>query len=821
MGKSPDDVSTSHSNSSVVRIKERPKPAETYGEMFRRWPKITFCIVGNEFCERFSFYGMRTVLTLYLLNVLKFNKEDATTFYSFFTALCYFSPIFGSLLADGFIGKFKTIFIVSIFYTAGQVLLAYSSTNDAKWGLHPWLDFLGLFIVAVGTGGIKPCVSPFGGDQFEKYELKMISLFFSVFYFSINAGSMISTFVAPIFRNTPCLGQDSCYPMAFGVPAALMVVATLIFMSGSYWYKKRPVTSNVLADVTKVVFKAIFGRFRSNVKKDHWLDYSLYNHYCTTSAECLKLKRKTKNTTACAQVNFVNDVKTLVRVVVMFLPLPVFWSLYDQQGSVWMVQSLQMDCRLWGDTLLLPDQMQTLNAVLILCFIPIFTAVIYPLAGLFFKVTPLRKMSVGGLIAAAAFVVSGFVQMEVNNSLAPIPDKGFTYVSVINAHPACTVSVKPEKFDPTTFAPYTALERQNGSDLYLIPHGEQKFTFTYEPAGCGDILPADGTFSISYKYGYLHVSENGIFYANTSYEKPTSGSGGHGISVIVATDNTGFKDGVALCRVPNDGKIDEAKPCDFKSPEDFYYYTQVVKDKETDLQGFYKYVTKSGVQATGPTVFKTKEVKPGNWRLYYLTGDPRESKENLQVKYTGYEYTKKEQGGLYVASLTGPHDTPHNMTVQYVPDNQISILWQVPQIAVITAAEILVSITGLEFSYNEAAPSMKAVVGALFLLTTATGDLLIVVITKLSPSNDMAINFFFFAALMVAVMLIFILLSIFYYEYAKFSEVTDDEQLLANDDSDEEEEEEKRSLGYKSTQPTTIGVDKLKGLDDDAWQIRL
>ncbi|CAD5216142.1 unnamed protein product [Bursaphelenchus okinawaensis] len=182
MVKSTDELSTSHSTSSGLRTtKEKPKPAETYGEVVKRWPKITFCIIGNEFCERFSFYGMRTVLTLYLLNVLNFKKDDATTFYSFFTALCYFSPILGSLIADGFIGKFKTIVSVSILYTCGQILLAYSSTNNDKWSLHPYIDFLGLFIIAIGTGGIKPCVSPFGGDQFEKYELKMISLFFSYF----------------------------------------------------------------------------------------------------------------------------------------------------------------------------------------------------------------------------------------------------------------------------------------------------------------------------------------------------------------------------------------------------------------------------------------------------------------------------------------------------------------------------------------------------------------------------------------------------------------------------------------------------------------
>ncbi|CAD5216140.1 unnamed protein product [Bursaphelenchus okinawaensis] len=621
----------------------------------------------------------------------------------------------------------------------------------------------------------------------------------------------------------PCMGQDSCYPMAFGVPAALMVVATLVFLSGSFWYKKRPVTSNVLADVGKVVIKALIGRFRSNSKKDHWLEYSLYNHYCTSSQECLKLKRKTKNTTACAQAKFVDDVKTLVRVVVMFLPLPVFWSLYDQQGSVWMVQSLQMDCHLWGETLLLPDQMQTLNAVLILVFIPIFTAVIYPLAGLCFKVTPLRKISMGGMIAALAFVVSGLVQLEVNKSLAPLPDKGHTYLSVINAHPHCVYKVTPEGYNTTEFRELSSLDYVNGTnELYHVKQGKLKVTFDTPGTECNAIVPKESTFDITGDYGYIHIGAYGVFYSETSGDKPVSGNGGHGISVVLASSNGTYTEGVALCRVPDSdpSKIKAGEECDPSSPENFYYFVQEEYDDVTDLQGLYNYTTSSGVDRLQATVFKTKEVKPGMWRLHYITGNPRKSKEGIKWNYANYEYTQTQQGAVYVITLSGALSQPSYTVYQSVPHNDVSILWQVPQIAIITAAEILVSITGLEFSYNEAAPSMKSVVGALFLLTTATGDLLIVVITKLSPSTNAAINFFFFAALMVAVMLVFILLAIFYYEYAKFSEIDDDEHLIANDDSDEEDEEDK-SLGYKSNVPTTIGAEKLSALDDDAWQIRL
>ncbi|KAK6040819.1 hypothetical protein COOONC_21677 [Cooperia oncophora] len=180
-----------------------PEKTEMYtkwGDMLRHWPKTTLCIVSNEFCERFSYYGMRTVLILYLLNVLKFTENQSTIFFNSFTVLCYLTPLLGSIIADGYIGKFWTIFSVSILYACGQVILAVASVKNEESSIHPWMDLAGLVIIGFGTGGIKPCVSAFGGDQFEVGQERMLSLFFSMFYFSINAGSMISTFISPIFR---------------------------------------------------------------------------------------------------------------------------------------------------------------------------------------------------------------------------------------------------------------------------------------------------------------------------------------------------------------------------------------------------------------------------------------------------------------------------------------------------------------------------------------------------------------------------------------------------------------------------------------------
>ncbi|KFP80918.1 Solute carrier family 15 member 1, partial [Apaloderma vittatum] len=175
------------------------------------YPLSIFFIVINEFCERFSYYGMRAVLVLYFKYFLRWDENFSTAIYHAFVALCYFTPILGALIADSWLGKFMTIASLSVVYTIGQAVMAVSSINDLtdhnrdgspdSFQLHIGLSMLGLVLIALGTGGIKPCVSSFGGDQFEEHQEKQRTAFFSIFYISINAGSLISTIITPILRG--------------------------------------------------------------------------------------------------------------------------------------------------------------------------------------------------------------------------------------------------------------------------------------------------------------------------------------------------------------------------------------------------------------------------------------------------------------------------------------------------------------------------------------------------------------------------------------------------------------------------------------------
>uniref|UniRef100_A0A3B4FUN3 Solute carrier family 15 member 1-like n=1 Tax=Pundamilia nyererei TaxID=303518 RepID=A0A3B4FUN3_9CICH len=386
------------------------------------YPLSIFFIVVNEFCERFSYYGMRAVLVLYFKYFLQWDEDLATSIYHTFVALCYLTPILGAIVADSWLGKFKTIVYLSIVYTIGQVAMAVSAVHDItdsnrdgtpdNMTFHVALSMVGLFLIALGTGGIKPCVAAFGGDQFSEHQDKQRRTFFSVFYLCINGGSLLSTIITPILRGQECgiYSQQKCYSLAFGVPAALMVVALVVFIVGSGMYYKAEPEGNIMLDVCKCIGFAINNRYRhrSNQypRRQHWMDWAEEKYDKLLIAQ----------------------IKMVLKVLFLYIPLPMFWTLFDQKGSRWTLQATTMN-GYFGKLVIQPDQMQIFNPILILTLVPIMDSVIYPLikkCG--FNFTPLKRMTVGMFLAAMAFVCAALVQVEIDVSRKRyVFDKYFTF----------------------------------------------------------------------------------------------------------------------------------------------------------------------------------------------------------------------------------------------------------------------------------------------------------------------------------------------------------------------------------------------------------
>uniref|UniRef100_A0A3B5BD14 Solute carrier family 15 member 1-like n=1 Tax=Stegastes partitus TaxID=144197 RepID=A0A3B5BD14_9TELE len=372
------------------------------------YPISIFFIVVNEFCERFSYYGMRAVHVLY---------GFMSPVYLIATCL---TPHLSLLLA-----VHRTIVYLSIVYALGQVVMAVSAIHDItdtnrdgtpdNMTLHVALSMLGLILIALGTGGIKPCVAAFGGDQFQDDQEKQRSTFFSIFYLSINAGSLLSTLITPILRAQECgiYTKQECYPLAFGVPAALMVVSLLVFIVGSGMYNKTAPQGNIMVKVCKCIAFAISNRFRhrSSVypKRHHWMDWAEERYDKLLIAQ----------------------VKMVLKVLFLYIPLPMFWALFDQQGSRWTLQATTMNGNFVSNDFC--SSHQTVNPILILVLVPVVDSIVYPLiAKCRINFTPLKRMNVGMFLAGLAFVAAALVQLQIDKTLPTFPSSTEGQVKFIN-----------------------------------------------------------------------------------------------------------------------------------------------------------------------------------------------------------------------------------------------------------------------------------------------------------------------------------------------------------------------------------------------------
>jgi POT family proton-dependent oligopeptide transporter len=202
----------------------QPGPFARMLNYFKGHPKGFWFIFWGEFAERCSYYGMRSILAMYMADQLGLGQANAALYMSFFIAGCYFLPLLGGWVADNFFGKYWTIVGFSIPYILGHVILGFESFTFL---------LIALTLLAMGSGVIKPNISTLMGltyDQKKPGDTKLRSEAFSIFYFSINVGAAISMFALPPLRTA------TSYAIAFMFPAALMAIAFVIFAMGKKHY---------------------------------------------------------------------------------------------------------------------------------------------------------------------------------------------------------------------------------------------------------------------------------------------------------------------------------------------------------------------------------------------------------------------------------------------------------------------------------------------------------------------------------------------------------------------------------------------------------
>ncbi len=339
----------------MAETKYQTTPSNTTGMP----PGIPY-IIGNEAAERFNFYGLKSILVIYMTQYLMgrdgalatMGEHEASKWYHLFVSANYFLPALGAIVADVFFGKYRTIFWLSLVYAVGCVALA---ADDTRLGLA-----LGLGLIAFGAGGIKPCVSSHVGDQFGPSNQGLLGKAFGWFYLAVNFGSTFSIVLTPWLLKTHGAGW------AFGIPAVLMVLAVVVFWAGRNKFIHVPPAG-----------KSFFAR--------------TFNRETAASLGGLAF---------------------------IFAFMAVFWALWDQCGSTWTLQAEKMDRVLFGVEVM-SSQVQAINGPLILAFVPLCQFVVYPLINRVWPLTPLRKIGLGIFLIGVSFLVSAWIDVMLGSGARP------------------------------------------------------------------------------------------------------------------------------------------------------------------------------------------------------------------------------------------------------------------------------------------------------------------------------------------------------------------------------------------------------------------
>lgn len=811
----------------------------------RPYPKKVLFIVVNEFCERFSFYGFRTILLLYFKSVLGFSDSNSTISFHLFAALCYITPVLGAILGDSVWGKFKTILYLSTVYFLGEFILVLSSIFWDLGTLSTLATFIGLFTIGVGTGGIKPCVSALGGDQFYPHEERRRQAFFSLFYAAINLGSLISMFITPILRSDVyCVNRQDCYPLAFGLPCFLMFVAIIVFLVAKNQYHLVPLPEqNVMVALCSCVWLALKrkltgyklppsapkkhgepgGRHTNNqsmsdatsssslsVSSNEEALYGVATNAATIrpiadetviakparneSQVELQSSERPKHWLYLASDRFdtksIEDFRSVLAILLLFVPIPVYWCLYDQQGSLWTLQATRMDGRVFNTNFVLkPDQISVANPLIMITFIPLFELFIYPaLTYCNLLKKPIQRMTVGGLLTALAFVLVAMIEVSIQHyEPATVPPPGRANLLLVNGLSECSLMNPVISYVPqiqalpiSAEAPVAQVDKTlNGTEGLAGLHKWDNMGPL--SAQSHDIISSEAALLNNYLLKFKLASVDDLsttnqstssskvgcpFSATMDFEVAFGAFDDRSAKLVYLDQGNGklshkiFNDSLAL---PPAGKARLR-----------LLYEAFGSLAQREKRQFYllRESSESASSSNQSSTSKQEKFKPafseGQVTLSdYLDVDVASLGETFLLRTSDNLLGPSSNHRIFVKPAT------KNLVIVHQKDNQnvdvkldqlqdndyrVSMLYQLGPYLLISIGEVMLSITALELCYSMAPDTMKSVIMAAWSVSTAFGNVLTVSIEAMNLFSNVVHHFLFYAAIMTVDMFVFALI---------------------------------------------------------------
>ncbi|KAF9186918.1 hypothetical protein BGZ51_001229 [Haplosporangium sp. Z 767] len=379
-----------------------------------KMPKAIYFILPNEFGERFCYYGVQPNLNKYFLLISGMSELDAKVYSTAFNMLAYFFPLIGAALSDSFFGKWWTIISFSVIYLIGMILLtvfAIPNLIGPVQGVSHFLTFLPMLIIAIGTGGIKPCVSSHGGDQYLPSQEQGKDVFFNIFYVTINVGSLLTTIIVPEMSKLKCYDQESCFSLAFLIPTIVFAIALIVFAAGHRFYRIVPPLGQFLPlKAIRATIHAIKGYSAASpaerAAKGHWLNFAEEKYGGV----------------------FVEEVRDFGLVLVpVLIPFGFCWMLYNQNSNEWANQYYRMNGALFGGdnpdkSYVQASQFSIINTIFIILLLPPLAFGLYPYCDRRgWNFGPQRRMAAGFFLIVVSFAIAAGLNASVEKSYNSSP----------------------------------------------------------------------------------------------------------------------------------------------------------------------------------------------------------------------------------------------------------------------------------------------------------------------------------------------------------------------------------------------------------------
>ncbi|KNE66920.1 hypothetical protein AMAG_11394 [Allomyces macrogynus ATCC 38327] len=366
------------------------------------FPRAIYYILPNEFGERFTYYGLKAFLNRYLIFIGN-EETSAKSMVHAWQMATYFFPLIGAAISDSYLGKYKTIVYLSLTYLVGNIILTITAIPALRTN---WSVLIGLYLIGIGTGGIKPCVGPHGADQFLKIQADGLRRFFSYFYIAINAGAVLTGFATPALKDAfGCFGdaigtgddaEPVCYFAGYMLPTVVFAIVTALFIYGERYYRVVPpvgefVPFHMFAVIGAAVAGWIGATKEDRAKKTFWqFGAGPYGE------------------------QFAEETGEFMRMLLMIFPFSFVWMVYDQQSTEWSDQYDRMDTY-FGSMRLSPEVwIAIVNPIMVVLLVYLLSTFLYPwLERRGLAVTPLRRMVLGSMLVTVGFLLSGLLQSKV------------------------------------------------------------------------------------------------------------------------------------------------------------------------------------------------------------------------------------------------------------------------------------------------------------------------------------------------------------------------------------------------------------------------